>query len=126
MRAELTKVGIVGSGIMGSGVAEVAAKAGYEVVVRSRTRSGADAVVAAVAKSLGRQVDKGKLSETDRDLALANLSATDDLHDLEDCDLVLESVAEDLAVKKELFGELDRVCKPHTLLATNTSTLSVV
>ena len=120
------RFGIVGSGIMGSGIAEVAAKAGVEVVLRSRSQSSADSMIAGLEKSLARQVDKGRLEAADRDTLLGRVRAVTDLGELADCDLVLESVVEDLAVKKHLFGELDRICQPGAILATNTSTLPVV
>jgi 3-hydroxybutyryl-CoA dehydrogenase len=120
------KLGIVGSGIMGSGVAEVAAKAGITVVLRSRKQESAEAMVASLERSLAKQVEKGKLEPADRDAALARVTPTSVLADLADCDLVLESVVEDLEVKKDLFNELDRICKADTVLATNTSTLPVV
>jgi len=120
------KLGIVGSGIMGSGVAEVAARAGMTVVLRSRKQESADAMVAGLEKSLAKQVERGKLSEEDRDATVARVSATSDLNELKDCDLVLESIVEDLATKKELFNELDRIVKDGAILATNTSTLPVI
>jgi 3-hydroxybutyryl-CoA dehydrogenase len=119
-------VGIVGSGIMGSGIAEVAAKAGHDVVLRSRKQETADQMVAGLEKSLGRQVERGRLSEEERKETLGRVAATSDLADLSDCDLVIESVVEDLAVKRELFNELDRICKDSAILATNTSTLAVI
>ena len=122
----IKRVGIVGSGIMGSGIAETAAVHGFEVVLRSRSQSTADAMVAAMEKSLSKQVEKGKLQEADRDGALGRVTAVSDLGELAGCDLVIESVVEDLAVKKHLFNELDRICGEHALLATNTSTLPVV
>jgi 3-hydroxybutyryl-CoA dehydrogenase len=123
---EVKRVGIVGSGIMGGGVAQVAATAGFEVVVRSRAQSSADAMAAQVEKALGRLVEKGKLDDGDRTAALERLRVTTDLGDLAECDLVLESVIEDLATKKHLFTELDRVCGDGAVLATNTSTLPVI
>jgi 3-hydroxybutyryl-CoA dehydrogenase len=123
---DINRVGIVGSGIMGSGLAEVAAKSGFDVIVRSRTRAGADGVVSGVEKSLEKQVVKEKITNDDRDAILARVSATDHLGELSDCDLVIESVVEDLAVKKELFAELEQIVKPSGILATNTSTLPVV
>jgi 3-hydroxybutyryl-CoA dehydrogenase len=111
---------------MGSGLAEVCGKAGFEVVVRSRAQSTADAHMAGLEKSLARQVDKGRLEATDRDEVLGRVRAVTDLSELADCDLVIESIVEDLAVKKHLFNELDRICAEHTVLATNTSTLPVV
>jgi 3-hydroxybutyryl-CoA dehydrogenase len=120
------KLGVVGSGIMGSGIAEAAAVAGHEVVVRSRSQASADALAAGLERSLSRQVEKGRLSAEERDAAVARLSTTTELDALGDCDLVIESVVEDLEVKKHLFIELDRVCGPQAVLATNTSTLPVV
>ena len=122
----IKRVGIVGSGIMGSGIAEAAAVHGFEVVLRSRAQATADAMLAGMEKSLNRQVDKGKLAAEDRDAALSRVRAVSDLGEVATCDLVLESVVEDLAVKKHLFTELDRICPDETILATNTSTLPVV
>jgi 3-hydroxybutyryl-CoA dehydrogenase len=122
----IKRVGIVGSGIMGSGIAEVAAKTGHDVVLRSRKQESADAMVAGLEKSLAKQVERGKLSEEDRDATVARVSATSDLADLKDCDLVIESIVEDLATKKELFNELDGIVKAGAIIATNTSTLPVV
>jgi 3-hydroxybutyryl-CoA dehydrogenase len=120
------QVGIVGSGIMGAGIAEVAAASGHQVVLRSRSQSTADGMVAGLEKSLNRQVEKGKRSEAERDDILSRVSVTTDFDRLAGMDLVIESVVEDLAVKKHLFTELDRVCDDHTIIATNTSTLPVV
>jgi 3-hydroxybutyryl-CoA dehydrogenase len=122
----IKRVGIVGSGIMGAGIAETAAVSGFEVVLRSRNQSTADATLAALEKSLNRQVEKEKITEADRDAALARVTGTSDLSALKDVDLVIESVVEDLEVKKELFNELDRITADNTILATNTSTLPVI
>jgi len=123
---DIKRVGIVGSGTMGSGIAEVACKNGYEVVLRSRSQAGADKMMSGLEKSLTKQVDKGRLADTERDAALALVRGITDLEELASCDLVVESVVEELAVKKELFAALDRICAPHAILATNTSTLPVV
>jgi 3-hydroxybutyryl-CoA dehydrogenase len=120
------RVGIVGSGQMGGGIAEVAARSGYQVVLRSRAPEAAAATLAGLDKSLTKQVAKGKLDDAEREAVLARITPTAELADLFDCDLVIESVVEDLVVKKVLFGELDAVCKPSAILATNTSTLSVI
>jgi 3-hydroxybutyryl-CoA dehydrogenase len=120
------RVGIVGSGIMGSGIAEVAAKSGHEVVLRSRKQETADKMVAGLEKSLAKQVDKGKLSDEDRQGTLQRVTATSDLAELAACDLVIESIVEDLTAKKHLFNELDRICGESTIIATNTSTLPVI
>src|SRR5918998_2171439 len=122
----IERVGIVGSGIMGSGIAEVAAKAGGTVVLRSRKQESADAMVTGLDKSLAKQVSRGKLDEAEAEAVKARVSGTADLEALADCDLVLESVVEDLAVKKALFNELDRIVADGAILATNTSTLPVV
>ena len=123
---EINTVGIVGSGIMGSGLAEVAARSGYAVVVRSRTKAGAESVLAGVTANLDRQVDKGKLEASERDAIVARITATHQLAQLADCDLVIESVVEDLSTKRELFAELEQIVKPEGILATNTSTLPVI
>jgi 3-hydroxybutyryl-CoA dehydrogenase len=122
----ITRVGIIGSGIMGSGIAEVAAATGHEVVLRSRTQKGADAMVAGLSRSLAKQVEKGKRTEEEAAAIAGRVRATAHLGELVDVDLVIESVVEDLAAKRALFSELDGVCKPETILATNTSTLPVV
>ena len=122
----ISSVGIIGSGIMGSGIAEVAAKAGSTVVLRSRQQETADDMVARLTKSLDKQVERGKLEQAERDAVLGRVSATSSLSDLADCDLIIESVVEDLEVKKALFTELDGIAKPDAILATNTSTLPVI
>jgi 3-hydroxybutyryl-CoA dehydrogenase len=96
--SEITCVGVVGSGIMGSGLAEVAARAGFDVVVRSRTQAGADAVHEAIASGLARQVAKERMSADEREAILDRIPTTDHLGRLAECDLVIESVVEDLRV----------------------------
>ncbi len=122
----ISKVGIVGSGIMGTGIAEVAAASGHQVVVRSRSQPAADSVITGVRRSLDRQIERGNRTEKERDEILSRLSVTTQLSDLADCDLVIESVVEDLAVKLELFEDLHEACDEKAVLATNTSTLPVV
>jgi 3-hydroxybutyryl-CoA dehydrogenase len=122
----IKRIGVVGSGIMGAGVAEVAAASGYEVVLRSRTQAGAGAMLAGLDASLARQVKKGRLDEDTAVEVRGRVGAVTALDELAACDLVLESIVEDLATKQELFRELDRVCTPSAILATNTSTLPVV
>jgi 3-hydroxybutyryl-CoA dehydrogenase len=119
-------IGVVGAGIMGSGLTEVAARAGFSVVLRSRTRDAAEATLAQVTASFAKQVDKGRLDDADRQAALARISVTTHLEDLEFCDIVIESVVENLDIKKSLFAGLDEAVKPEAILATNTSTLPVV
>jgi 3-hydroxybutyryl-CoA dehydrogenase len=111
---------------MGSGVAEVVAASGYEVLLRSRHQESADAMVAGLAESLARQVAKERRSRDEADQIADRVTVTTELGDLADVDLVIESVVEDLCVKKALFAELDQICRPGALLTTNTSTLPVV
>ena len=122
----IRRVGIIGSGIMGSGIAEVAARAGHDVVLRSRKQETADDMVAKLGKSLAKQVEKGRLEQAEADAIAARVTATSEMEALADCDLVIESVVEDLEVKKDLFAQLCGICKDGTILATNTSTLPVV
>ena len=123
---DINTVGIVGSGIMGSGLAEVAARSGFDVIVRSRSKQGAEGVLTGVTKNLDKQVAKGKLEQGDRDAIVARIEVTDHLGRLAGCDLVIESIVEDLATKRELFSELEQIVKPEGILATNTSTLPVI
>jgi 3-hydroxybutyryl-CoA dehydrogenase len=120
------RVGVLGSGIMGSGIAEVAAATGATVIVRSRSQATADAMLTTMQKSLAKQVEKGKRDQSEADAILSRVTATTHLVDLADCDFVIESVIEDLAVKRALFNELGGVINPEAVLATNTSTLSVI
>ena len=122
----LQRIGVVGSGIMGSGLAEVAARAGCDVVVRSRTQGSADSMVATIDRGLVKAIERGKATEDERAAIVGRITATDDLHALESCDLVIESVIEDLAIKKELFVQLDQIVQSQAILATNTSTLPVI
>jgi 3-hydroxybutyryl-CoA dehydrogenase len=122
----IKRLGVVGSGIMGSGIAECASKTGHEVVLRSRSIAAADAMLASLEKSLAKQVDRGKLTDEERSGALSRVKVTSDLGELADCDLVVESIVEDLAAKRHLFNDLDRICGDATILATNTSTLAVI
>ena len=124
--SDISNVGILGSGIMGAGLVEVVARSGRRVTLRSRTQDGADAAVAKLTTGLDRQVEKGRLDADERDAILGRITATAELSDLAECDLILESVVEDLEIKKELFRALDQIAKPGAILATNTSTLPIV
>ena len=119
-------VGVAGSGTMASGIAEVFAKAGYKVVLAARSLEKAEKAKARITKSLGRSVDKGRMTAEARDAALAAITPAGSLDAFADVDLAVEAVAEDLAVKQELFRTLDKVCKPGAVLATTTSSLPVV
>ncbi|MER5501168.1 MULTISPECIES: 3-hydroxybutyryl-CoA dehydrogenase [unclassified Streptomyces] len=119
-------VGVAGSGTMASGIAEVFAKAGYDVVLAARGQEKADAAKARIAKSLERSVAKGRLTDGARDEALGRITAAGSLDAFADVDLAVEAVAEDLAVKQQLFRTMDKVCRPGAVLATTTSSLPVV
>ncbi|MGH3785940.1 MAG: 3-hydroxyacyl-CoA dehydrogenase family protein [Pseudonocardiaceae bacterium] len=119
-------VGVVGTGTMATGIVEVLAKGGHEVIIRGRSTSRTDAAVGAITRSLDKAVNRGKLAEPDRDAALGRISTTTSLDDFADVDLVVEAVAEELDVKRGIFATLDEVCKPGAILATTTSSLPVV
>ncbi|MEE1811751.1 3-hydroxyacyl-CoA dehydrogenase family protein [Streptomyces sp. BE133] len=119
-------VGVAGSGTMASGIAEVFAKAGYDVVLAARSQEKADTAKGRIAKSLERSVTKGRLTSEARDETLARITASGSLDAFADVDLAVEAVAEDLSVKQQLFGTMDKVCKPGAVLATTTSSLPVV
>lgn len=121
----ISKVGVVGCGLMGSGIAEIAAKSGFDVRVREVNDDFLAAGEKRIRKSMDRAVEKEKLSAEDRDAALARLSFTTKVADLADCDLVIEAIVEELEAKNELFGELDGLCGENTIFASNTSSLTI-
>ncbi|MGH3288999.1 MAG: 3-hydroxyacyl-CoA dehydrogenase NAD-binding domain-containing protein, partial [Streptosporangiaceae bacterium] len=124
---DITRVGVAGCGLMGSGIAEVCARAGLDVVVREVDDAAVTAGRARIEASLARAVRAGKLSEQDRDAALARIRVTTALADLADRELVIEAATENPAVKAALFAELDRVAeRPDVILATNTSSIPVI
>ncbi|MEA2434611.1 MAG: 3-hydroxybutyryl-CoA dehydrogenase [Actinomycetota bacterium] len=124
--SDIQTIGVVGTGLMASGIAEVAAKAGNEVILRGRSESSIKKAKAAVEKSLGKAVSKGKLEQSAADEILARITTTLEFSDLAEVDLVVEAVAEDLDVKLDIFKELDASTKPEAILASTTSSLSVV
>jgi 3-hydroxybutyryl-CoA dehydrogenase len=119
------KVGVVGMGTMGAGIAQVSVTAGHETVGREVELEFAERGRATIERYLGRAVEKGRMGEGERDQALGRLSLTTSLGDLADCDLVIEAIVEELDAKRELFRELDRLTSADAVLATNTSALSV-
>jgi 3-hydroxybutyryl-CoA dehydrogenase len=123
MRIE--KVGVVGCGLMGSGIAQIAAQAGCHVVVREVSQSALDKGLQSIEKNLQRIVDKGTITAADRDAARGRLKGTTSLGDLKDSDLVVEAIIEQLPAKKDLWNELDAICPKHTVFASNTSSLSI-
>ena len=123
--ADIKRIGVVGLGAMGAGIAQLAIEAGYETVGREVTADLAQAARARIAHFLQRKVDKELIAAAARESALASLSLTTELEDLADCDLVIEAIVEDLEPKRELFRELEGIVRAETVLATNTSALSV-
>ncbi len=119
------KVAVVGAGLMGSGIAQVAAQAGYDVVLRDLGEDALERARGAIATSYDRFVGKGRLAAEDRDAALARIATTTDLEAAADADLVVEAVFEQLDVKREVFVALDKICRADAVLATNTSAIPV-
>ena len=116
------KVFVVGSGTMGTGIVQTFAQAGIEVTMRERTPGkGMNVII----KSLDKLVQKGKMAEEEKNRILGNITAVQDLEAAKDADLVIEAAVEELHLKKELFAELDKICKPEAIIATNTSSLSI-
>jgi 3-hydroxybutyryl-CoA dehydrogenase len=123
--ARIESVGVLGCGLMGSGIAQVCAQAGYRTVVRDVTNEIVERGIGGIEKQLGRAVEKGKLSAEDRAAALGRLTGTTALSDLRDCDLVIEAVVEDLDVKNSMWRALDELCPSKTIFASNTSSLTI-
>jgi 3-hydroxybutyryl-CoA dehydrogenase len=123
--AEIRKVGLLGCGLMGGGIAQVCAQAGYDTVVRELSDELVEHGLSGIAKRLARQVEKGTLTEPDRSAILARLHGTTRLEELADCDLIIEAVVEELAVKNEIWRTLDLACRPATIFASNTSSLTI-
>ncbi len=121
----IQKVGVVGCGLMGSGIAQVSAQAGFPTVVREVSANALEKGLGSIRRFLQGGVDKGKLAAADMERTLANLAGTVELRDLADCDLVVEAAPENLALKRELFGALDGLCQPAAIFASNTSSLSI-
>jgi len=122
---EITQVGVVGCGLMGSGIVEVCARAGYRVVVREVNDELLQKGLGRIRDSLTRAVARGKATQEQMDQALARIQGTLDLADFATCDLAIEAAIENMAVKKEIFAELDRILPPHAILASNTSSLCI-
>src|SRR5256885_224288 len=122
----IKRVGVVGFGLMGSGIAQVCAQAGYETVIREVGQPLLDRGFGRVDSSLARIVKSGKATEDDAKAARARMHGTTSLEELRDCDLVIEAVIEEMPAKKEVFGTLDALCPPTTIFASNTSSLTIV
>lgn len=122
---EIKKVGVVGCGLMGSGIAQVAATAGYDTLVREVSQPLLDKGFAGIDKSLAKFVEKGTMTSDDKRQTLNRLSGTTHLEDLKDCDIIIEAITENLETKTLTYRTLDQACKPETIFASNTSSLSI-
>ncbi|MFC1911525.1 3-hydroxyacyl-CoA dehydrogenase family protein [Chloroflexota bacterium] len=122
---EIRKVGVVGCGFMGSGIVQVCAQSGYEVMVTDMSEQILNKGIATIEYYLNRGVDRGNMSRQDKDLTRSRIKGSITLKDLDDRDLVIEAIPEDMGLKKKVFGELGSICRPDTVLCTNTSCLSV-
>lgn len=123
---DIKQVGVVGTGTMASGIVEVFAKAGYDVLFVGRSQDKVEGVVTAITKNFDRQIQRGRATEDDKAAVLAKVSGSTSLDDLRDVDIVVEAIAEDLGVKTTLFENLDDICKPGAILATTTSSLPII
>ena len=121
----IRKVGVLGCGLMGSGIAQVAAQAGYDVVVREVEQKFLDKGLGGIQKNLGKSVEKGKMQQADADACLGRLKGTTSLEDLADCDIVIEAIIENAQLKKETYAALDKIVKPEAIFASNTSSLTI-
>lgn len=123
----ITKVGVLGfTGVMGSGISQLCAQSGYQVVGFFRNETRAQKTLASINGFLTRSVEKGKITNQDKEAALSRIKTTPSLKSFRDCNLIIETVIENLEVKKKLFTELDEICPKHAILATNTSSLSII
>ncbi len=123
---EIKKVGVVGCGAMGGGIAQLCAQSGYQVVVSEINDGFLKKGLASIDKTLSRSVEKGKLSQPDKDAVMGRIKGTTNTKDFADCDLVIEAAIENLELKKKIFAELDGICPKDAILATNTSCLSII
>ncbi len=124
--AEIKKVGVLGAGLMGHGIAQVAAQAGYDVVLREVDEKTLAKGIGKIEKQLARAVEKGKATQADADAVRGRIQGTIHYRDLAACDLVIEAITENLALKLEMWREIDEIVKPEAVFATNTSSLSVI
>lgn len=121
----MKKIGVLGTGTMGAGIIQVMAQNGYEVVLRARRQTSVDGGMAKVKKNLEKMVAKEKITEKDKEEILGRISGSTDISIVKDADLIIEAATENMEAKKALFAELDELCKPDTIIATNTSSLSI-
>lgn len=122
---KIQKIGVIGSGQMGNGIAHVAAQSGYTVFMMDINEAALEKAIATISKNLDRQISKGKLEEAEKDQILARITTTSKTEDLKDCDLVVEAATEDENIKKKIFAGIDAVLKKEGIIASNTSSISI-
>ena len=123
--AEIRKVGVLGGGLMGSGIAQVAAQSGLQTIVREVSDTVCQKAKSGIEKTLAKGIEKGKVTAEQRDACMSKLAFTVDVAALKDCDIIIEAVVEDLEVKNALWKELNAICPTHTIFASNTSSLTI-
>lgn len=119
------KISVIGSGTMGNGIVQTFATKGHKVVIKGHRQESLDKAIASLDKGLSKIVEKGKITSEDKDITMSNISTTLSYEDIKDADLVIEAIVEDIKVKETVFKELDEICEAKTILATNTSSLSI-
>ena len=119
------KISVIGSGTMGNGIVQTFATKGHKVVIKGHRQESLDKAIASLDKGLSKLVEKGKITSEDKDITMSNISTTLSYEDIKDADLVIEAIVEDIKVKETVFKELDEICEAKTILATNTSSLSI-
>ncbi|HNL25580.1 MAG TPA: 3-hydroxyacyl-CoA dehydrogenase NAD-binding domain-containing protein, partial [bacterium] len=122
---DIKTVGVLGCGLMGAGIAQVAAASGFKTIVREVNQDVIDKGVGNIKKQLERNAAKGKITAEEKDKTIANLTGTTSLDDLKNCDFIIEAIIEDVKIKNETYAYLDKICPPHTIFASNTSSLTV-
>jgi 3-hydroxybutyryl-CoA dehydrogenase len=125
MLMEIKKVGVIGCGLMGSGITQVCAQSGYSIVVSEINGELLHKGITSIDNSLTRSVRKERITQQDKDAIMGRIKGTTDVNDMNDCDLVIEAAVENLDLKKKIFGDMDKICPDRTILATNTSCLSI-
>jgi 3-hydroxybutyryl-CoA dehydrogenase len=122
---DITKIGVIGAGTMGNGIAQVFSQAGYEVVMRDIEDRFVEGGIKRITKNLDRGVEKGRITAVEKDAVLARITGTTDMQALKDVDFIVEAVIEDVNLKKEVFKQLDELCRPEVIFASNTSSISI-
>jgi 3-hydroxybutyryl-CoA dehydrogenase len=126
IRERMKRVGVVGCGTMGSGIVQVCAQSGYQTIVTETSEEFLKKGLGAIHSFMNKGIEKGKMTQQEKESILARIKAVTDLKNFSDCDLVIEAVSEDLSLKKRIFADLDRICPEHAILGTNTSNLCIM